>query len=487
MVISQLLKDVHIKYKSPNVYPNIEIEHITENTGDLLNHTCFFCIRGKFFDGHHLIEQLDHNKTSLIIAEEKLDTEIPYIVVDNTRKALALISRNFNNNPTSKLNMVGVTGTDGKTTTSLIIKHLIDTFTSCAYIGTNGLYYKNKRIPTELTTPKPIHLHKYLTDLIKEQVNYVSMEVSSQGLDYYRAEGIEFNIAVFTNISHEHLDHHKTFDNYLNSKMKLFKQLKEDDVAIINFDQEEIAMKIIQNCKAKVFTYGMNKKADFYISNVSSSMYQTKYDLHTPFGNFYDINLNLFGDFNALNSVAALITCYSLGFDFKKAISALNYINSIEGRMQILDERQPFNVIVDFAHTPNSLDKLLNNISPLKRNKMTVVFGSAGDRDKTKRPIMGQVTSKYADKIILTSEDPKTEEPLDIINSIYSGIDDIGKVEIIPDRKIAIEKALSEADLDDFVVITGKGNESSQQFNGYSVEHNDIHIATTFLKRRYHK
>lgn len=484
MIVREVLKDIPILYKSDNYNDLIEVSYISDNTKDIKENSLFICIKGNKFDSHDLIN-LFTIKPKVIIAQRQIETDIPYIIINDTNKLLPLICFNYFRNPSEKLNVIGVTGTDGKTTTSLIIKQLIDNFKECAYIGTNGFSYKKHLLSNNLTTPKPIILNRFFDDLVKNRINYASIEVSSQGLDFNRVDYITFKVAVFTNLSHEHLDHHKTIENYFESKLKLFKMLDEDSYAIINIDEKPYANMIINNTKAKVLTYGKDINADFRINNIKTTLTNTTFDLLTPIGVFKNINLNLFGDYNAYNATAALLSTYALGFSLEKMIPLLSNLKAIDGRMHIVNCGQPFNVIVDFAHTPNALNSLLKNINLLKKNNLTVIFGSAGERDTTKRPLMGETVNKYATNIILTDEDPKSEESLDIIKDILKGIDNPFKVSVIPNRKNAIIKTLDNAKNDDIVVVTGKGNEKIQVFNGYIVDHNDIDIATNFLYEKY--
>ncbi len=483
MLSKDVLRDVKILYKSEQYHDFINIEYLTENTNDIKMNSCFICIKGNKFDGHDLVQDLSI-KPSLIVASKQIETDIPYVIVSNTLTSLPLISGNFFRHPSKSLNLIGITGTDGKTTTALVIKQLIDHFKSCAYIGTNGFLLNQYHQNNPLTTPKPIMLNKYLTQIVGEGIPYATLEVSSQGLDLHRVDHIKFKVAIFTNLTHEHLDYHKTIENYFLSKLRLFQMLDKDSTAIINLDSP-YAKRIIKETKAKVITYGKSVDCDFQIGNINTSFRDTTFDLLTKDQNYQNIHLNLFGDYNVYNSVAALISLHVLGYDINEIIPKLHFLHEIDGRMHSVVAGQPYTVIVDFAHTPNALNSLLTNIDYVKRKNLILVFGCAGERDKSKRPLMGEVANQHASIIILTSEDPKSEDTLDIIHDIYKGINDVFKVSIIPNRKKAIQKALEIANPDDIVVITGKGNENYEIFNGYIVEHNDIKIVENYLNRQY--
>lgn len=483
MLSKDILKDVEIVYKSKNYRDDIKIEYLSENTSDIKENTCFICIKGNKFDSHDLVSSFTI-KPILIIASKQIETDIPYVIISDTSKYLPLFAHRFYNHPSHKLNLIGITGTDGKTTTSLIIKQLLDTIVPCAYIGTNGFILNDFNFENSLTTPKPIMLNKFLHQAVENNIPYTTLEVSSQGIDLHRVDYLKFKVAVFTNLTHEHLDYHKTIENYFLTKLKLFQTLEPSSYAIVNLDSP-YAEQIINNTKAQIITYGKNKDSDFCITNINTTLDETSFTLITKKEIYQDIKLNLFGDYNVYNTVSALATLHALGFNINEFLPKLSKLQEIEGRMHFVNLGQAFNVIVDFAHTPNALNSLLSNISNLISNRIILVFGAAGERDSTKRPLMGEVADKYASVIILTSEDPKSENTLDIINDIAKGIKNIFKVIIIPNRKKAIIKALEMASNNDLVIITGKGNENYEIFNGYKVRHNDIEIVEDYLTKKY--
>lgn len=424
-------------------------------------------------------------KPSLIIANKQLDTTIPYVIVYNTKSILSRIAHNYYKKPSHKLEIIATTGTDGKTTTSTIIQSLFNLYTECAYIGTNGFKTKYYEIPTLFTTPKPTYLHKYLLRCLNDKIPFVSLEASSQGINEHRLDDVRITSAVFTNLTHEHLDYHGTLDSYFNCKLQVFKRLPETGFAIINLDQEEYANKIMSETKAKIITYGTHPKAMFRFETIKTSFEQTTFTLVTPNKTYKNVKMNLFGDYNVYNVVAALAVIYAYGFDLDLAVKKLRALDPIEGRMVMIDTYEGFKVIIDFAHTPNALQSLLSNIRRVNPNgRLILVFGSAGERDPTKRPFMGQIADKWCDKLFITNEDPKSEDPIDIIEDIYEGIQNPFKTEIILDRKEAIKKAIHFADPNDIVVITGKGNENIQQFKDYNITHNDIAISMETLNLR---
>lgn len=422
---------------------------------------------------------------SLIISNRQLETSLPYVIVYNTKAVLSRISHNFYRKPSQLLEIIATTGTDGKTTTATIIKSLIDLYSECSYIGTNGFQTDYYSLPTTFTTPKPIYLHKYLRRCVKDNIPFVSLEASSQGINEHRLDDVNVSRAVFTNLTHEHLDYHGSLEEYFNCKLQLFKRLPETGYAIVNMDQGEYSKKILANTKANIITYGKHPDAMFRFEKIKTSFEQTEFTLITPEKTYKHVKMNLFGDYNVYNVVAALSVIYSYGLDLDLAIAKLRQLEPIEGRMVMIDTYEGFKVIVDFAHTPNALKSLLSNIRIVNgKGRLILVFGSAGERDASKRPLMGRIADQYCDKIFITNEDPKKEDPIDIIEHIYSGIKDPFKTEIILDRKEAIKRAIQYAEMNDIVVITGKGNETVQQFKDYKIEHNDITVSMESLNFR---
>lgn len=425
-------------------------------------------------------------KPSLIIANKQLETDIPYIIVFDTKAVLSQIAHNFFKKPSQQLNIIATTGTDGKTTTAYVLKQLLDLYQEAAYIGTNGFITNYYILPTTLTTPKPITLHRYLRRCVNDGIGYVALEASSQGLAEKRLNDVEISRAIFTNLTHEHLDYHQTMEQYFHSKLTLFQKLKPQHFAIVNLDEREYAEQIIAHTKAQVITYGRDPEALFHISEIKTSLYQTTFSLKTPNQTYHNIHLNLFGDYNVYNVVACLAVLYSYGFDLTPAINHLCRLKPIEGRMKIVKDLPELKIIVDFAHTPNALNALLKNLrESFPNHKLTIVFGSAGERDRLKRPLMGAIVDQYCDKIFLTNEDPKGEEPLAIIHDLYRGIKNPFKTEIILSRKNAIHKALLQAEKDEIILITGKGNENVQVFKNYKLDHNDIQVTLDLLSHTF--
>lgn len=473
-----ILKDlIFCEYETEILGIKTDSRKVTK--GDL-----FVCIKGQKFDNHDVVEEVIQNGAVAIISERTLDVSVPVIVVSDTRKALAQIASRFYNDPKDKIKLIGITGTDGKTTTATIIYQMLKDILNIGYIGTNGVFYKNKHDYYGYTTPEPLELHKIFHEFVQDNINNCVMEVSSQAIDQKRVFDLEYEISIFTNLSHEHLDYHKTMENYFAAKKKLFENTK--GYAILNGD-EEVIDKLKKVTKAKVLTYGINNKSDFWAQDIKLFANKTEFKLVTKEGT-YKITSKLLGIYNVYNLLAAISTIYALGFNLNEIIPLISNIGTIEGRMERIELGQDFTVIVDFAHTPNALSNLLDFIQKIEnKNRIIIVLGAAGERDKEKRPIMGEVVTNKADWVIFTSEDPKSERPEDIINQMISEVKDKNNFEIIIDRSEAIKKGIFMAEPNDVVLITGKGNENTQQIGDEKIAFNDIEEAKRWITEKMGK
>lgn len=399
------------------------------------------------------------------------------------------------NYPSRSINVIGVTGTDGKTTTSTLINHILNyARLDSGMITSNKAQIRDKEYPVgfHVTTPDARLLQKFLSEMVQDNLKYVVLETTSHGLDQNRVAGIEYITSVFTNITKEHLDYHRNYANYVLAKSKLITQTKDDGFAVLNVDDEsyESLLKIVKNKGIKLITYGLKNSADFMARNIKSSFKGSSFTLVSRRDNNLEINLNvpLPGAYNIYNSLAAIGTTKNLGVSFEVIKTALENFKAPQGRWEIL-QTEPFKVIVDFAHTPNALENVLKYANSIKNNgKIIVVFGCAGLRDYYKRPVMGKIAAENADLIVLTAEDPRTEKLEDINNQIEQGILDVNGFKLdknyfkINDRKEAIKFALNNADKNDIVIITGKAHEKSMNLNGKKeIPWDDIMITKEIL------
>lgn len=456
------------------------IKDIKTNTKEINDGDLFVCIKGFNVDRHDYVKEAEKCGAKALVVNHKVDSTLPQIIVDDTNKRLSDIASKFYDYPSTKMNMIGVTGTDGKTSTSTILYELLNEVSKTGYIGTNGVYCDNYRDNSNNTTPTPEHLHRFLNNFYINGCKNVCMEAASEGLAQGRCEGILFDYSIFTNLTHEHLNFHKTMENYMEAKGKLFKQTKKDGYSIINID-DKYADEIRKRCNGKVLYYGENKNADFRFSNVIIKPDYTLFILNYK-NKEYKIKSPLLGKFNVYNMTAALSVLILMGYDIDKFdFSKLK----VDGRMTTINMGQDFSVIVDYAHTPNGYLNLFSLTSTLKSNKTIIVAGSAGERDKTKRPTMGKILVDNADHVIFTYEDPRSENPIDIIRDLTSKVmDKKDKFEIVIDRHLAIKKAIDIANNGDMVLILGKGNETYEALKNGKIYFNDVEEAKEALKDR---
>lgn len=465
MELNKLIEKLDIKDKI-NFNPTLEIKGISYNSNTTKNDEIFVCLRGEHVDGHNFAEDAVKKGAVAIMCETKLELNVPQIIVASTEQSIAPLADTFYESPSKDINLIGVTGTNGKTTVTHLIQRIIEATTGkCALIGTLGykLTSDGEYKEAKHTTPQAPELQRTLT-LIKDDANIenVSMEVSSHALVQNRVGGCQYNCAVFTNLTQDHLDYHVTMDRYFDAKALLFKRLVAGDKAIINID-DNYAERFISTLAGGVnlYTYGIKKDADIKAENIRFSPSGATFDCVTP-NQKYEIKLSMNGMFSVYNVLAALTTAYAYNLDIETAIKALEPLKGVAGRFEIIVE-EPL-VIVDYAHTPDGLKNVLNaarEITP-KDNNLICVFGCGGDRDATKRPKMGAIAEELSDKIIITSDNPRSEDPQQIITDILAGFKSTNNVIVEADRGKALEYIKEIANKNDVVVVAGKGHEDYQ-------------------------
>lgn len=457
---------------------DVEIKDIKTNTKEINDGDLFVCIKGFNVDRHDFVDEAKRKGAKALVVNHKVDSDLPQIIVEDTNKELSSIVRKFYDYPSTKMKMIGVTGTDGKTSTSTIIYQLLNQITKCGYIGTNGVKCPTYEDGSNNTTPTTEHLNRYLNNFYNEKCKCVCMEAGSEGLAQGRCEGIEFDYSIFTNLTHEHLNFHKNMHNYMLAKSILFKQTKKSGTSILNID-DPYSKEIKELCNGKVLYYGKGEKADFRFTNVVINPKFTKFDLMYN-NETYNITSPLLGMFNVYNLAAALSVLILEGYDINKFDLSNLYV---DGRMTDINLGQNFKVIVDYAHTPNGYLNLFELTKTLKSNRTIVVAGSAGERDKEKRPVMGKILVDNASYVIFTYEDPRSEDPKDIIDDLTREVmDKQDKFEIVIDRKEAIQRAIEIAEKGDMVLILGKGNETYETLKDGKIYFNDIEEAKNALQ-----
>jgi UDP-N-acetylmuramoyl-L-alanyl-D-glutamate--2,6-diaminopimelate ligase len=450
----------------------------------------YIALPGTKTDGQNFIPQVIEQQTKVILCETEwlnkatgLNPDVTYLGVPDRRKAFAQISANFYDNPTKNLFMIGVTGTNGKTTSTHLIENILqENGSQTGIMGTLYSRYAGITHIAKFTTPMPDELQKTFKDMADHKVDSVIMEVSSHALEQQRVGAIDFSMAVFTNLTQDHLDYHPTFEAYKEAKAILFNDLlKADGNAVVNIDDPS-AQYFIEQSNAKVITYGLSDKADVYASDIVLKMDGTSFTAHTPAGST-DLQLNLVGKFNVYNALTALACGIALNIPLAICKAALEKSAGIPGRIEIVTPKgHPYTVVVDYAHTPDSLDNVLKTAREFTTNRLISVFGCGGDRDKTKRPIMGGIGSGLSNLSVITSDNPRTEVPETIIEDILQGVANKESVIVEVDRKEAIKKAIELAQPGDTVVIAGKGHEDYQIFKDKTIHFDDREVAREFIK-----
>ncbi len=487
MELTQLLNSLHVIQVTGEVQRR-DVADIVYDSRKVQKNSVFVAIKGYKTDGHKFLQEAINNGAVAVVVEENsaipdeliTHSQIAKILVNNSRIALAELSKGFYKDPTSKLKLVGITGTNGKTTSTFILKNILQSVGhKTGLVGTIANYIGDVKVDSKLTTPESNDLNRFFYDMIEAGCSHAIMEVSSHSLFLNRVYGLDFSVAIFSNITSDHLDFHQTFDEYLNAKKILFDALSSTSFAIINSDDLN-SNKIIKDSKAKIVTYGIADNSDYQIKNINYDLNGTDFTI-TNKNVDYKINTTLIGTFNAYNAASAFAAAHSLGIDASKIVEGIKSSPQVPGRFEVLGEGKK-KVIVDYSHTADSLEKALQAVREIVKNKNQVVtvFGCGGDRDKTKRPVMGKVASDLSDKVFVTSDNPRTENPYEIIKDIIKGISK-NNYEIEESREGAITKAIHSSDDDAVILIAGKGHENYQEINGVRNHFSDQEIALKYL------
>ncbi|MBR1811501.1 MAG: UDP-N-acetylmuramoyl-L-alanyl-D-glutamate--2,6-diaminopimelate ligase [Clostridia bacterium] len=474
MKLSQLLKNVHVK----NEYADREITFITDDSRKVGAGCAFVCIKGKRFDGHDAAAAAVEAGAAAVICEHSFccDGEV---IVEDTRTAFSLMCAAFFGEPSKRLKLIGVTGTNGKTTTTFLIKEIFDALgIKAGLIGTVKNMIGDREEPSALTTPESFALNKLFAEMAEAGCEYCVMEVSSQALAQGRVAGCEFEAAVFSNLTRDHLDYHGTFGAYAAAKALLFTQTKK---AILNLDDPYWKL-MADSCAGTAVTFSARDPADYTASGVKLLHTCVEYDLLNK-NKVPHIKVGIPGGFSVYNSLAAIAALLELGFDETAVIDAIGKVRGVKGRIEVVPTGTDYAVIIDYAHSPDGLKNILTAVRPITVGRILTVFGCGGDRDKTKRPIMGAVAAELSDKIFVTSDNPRTEDPAAIVQDILTGLTDAATpMHVEVDRTEAIRQALSEAQAGDTVVLAGKGHETYQILNTGKIHYDEREIVKGILE-----
>ncbi|MCK8823678.1 UDP-N-acetylmuramoyl-L-alanyl-D-glutamate--2,6-diaminopimelate ligase [Fuchsiella alkaliacetigena] len=467
----------------------VEITGIAYDSRKVEAGEIFVCIDGFTQDGHNYIEEAIENGAQALLVEREIEAPnwIPIIKTADNRLALAVVSAEFYDHPSRKLKVVGVTGTNGKTTTTYLVNSILrEAGYKSGLVGTIENQIGDRNLETERTTPEALDLQSLLAEMVEEGVTHVVMEVSSHALSLKRVNQIDFDIAIFTNITQDHLDFHDSLEEYLAAKRILFAELDDDEekTAIINID-DPYAEDILKSSRPATLTYSIEKDANLKAREITISPTGVDFLAETANGEL-ELDLNLTGLFNVYNTLAALGVGIALGIDSDDIKAGLEKVEGVAGRFEIINEGQDFGVIVDYAHTPDSLENILETAQDFVEGRIILVFGCGGDRDRTKRPLMGQIAMELADFSIITSDNPRSEDPQAIIDDIEVGIKEQGKIAkqdylIIEERRQAIRQGIELAEAQDLVFIVGKGHETYQILKDKTIPFDDRQVAREAL------
>lgn len=486
-VLKQLLSG-NLQYQVLQGDLNMPVKGIAHNSRKVRDGFLFVCIRGFKDDGHNYIDDAYERGARVFLVEKEI-SPLPgstVIKTDNTRQALGKVAASFYDYPSEGLTLIGVTGTNGKTTTTHMVNNILKAAGyKTGLIGTINNEIGGRVLPSTRTTPDSLDLQQLLAQMKKDGVSHVVMEVSSHALELDRVIGCRYRVAVFTNLTQDHLDFHRDLQKYFKAKIKLFKFLLDDTagVAVVNID-DQYGSQILETARKSSIAYGLQEDAELRGEDIRINPGGVSFTARFTGGRI-PLNLKLTGKFNVYNALAATGTALALGIAPEKIKEGLEGLKGVAGRFELVDFGQNFTAIVDFAHTPDGLENILRTARELTTRRIIVVFGCGGDRDRDKRPKMGKIAGELADMTIITSDNPRSEEPLDIIRDIEEGIRQIKDVEylIVPDRKKAIHKGVEIAGQDDILIVVGKGHETYQEIKGKRYPFNDREVIERAIKK----
>lgn len=480
MKLAELLKDIEVRELCAP--PELEISDVAYDSRQAREGGVFVAIRGFESDGHRYIPQAVANGAACVICEEKPSLDVPYVIVEDSRLALAIASKNLFGNPGGEMAIIGVTGTNGKTTTTYLIKHLLEQKkgATVGLIGTNGNMIGSEFLHTERTTPESYELQKLLREMADAGCTHVVMEVSSHSLVLNRVAGLRFAVGIFTNLTQDHLDFHKTMDEYARAKSLLFSMC---DAAVINLDDEWSGF-MLERCKCPALTFSEGERGDLTASGIGLSASGVKFKARYR-GETEDVKLGIPGLFSVYNALGVMGAGLSLGISLHDCADSLASAKGVKGRVEVVPTDGDYTILIDYAHTPDALENVLKSMRRVTKGRLVALFGCGGDRDRTKRPIMGRIAAENADFVVVTSDNPRTEDPKAIIADIVAGMEHTSTpCEVITGRPEAIEWAIEHHEPGDVIVLAGKGHEDYQIVGREKHHMDEREIVADILKKR---
>lgn len=476
MLLSQLLGE--------KIEQDVNVTGVAYDSRSVEKGNVFVCIKGFSTDGHQFAKMAEGKGAAAIIAEDAVDVSVPVIYVENARRTIAKISSAFFDHPSRKFSLIGVTGTNGKTTVTYLIKSILEAAGKrVGVIGTNQNIIGDKVLLTQSTTPttpNALELQKLFCEMVEENAEYVVMEVSSHALALDRVYGCEFDVGVFTNITQDHLDFHKTMEDYLAAKVKLFDMCKK---GVVNVDDAG-GQHIIKKAPCNILTVGIEKTCDIQAKNISICARGSSFDAVMN-GCAYPMELAIPGKFSVYNAVCAMGAAHACGISIQSCQKGLAAARGVMGRVEVVPTDTDYTVIIDYAHTPDGLENIISTIQEFAKGRVITLFGCGGDRDRTKRPVMGEIAGRLSDYVIVTSDNPRTEEPGAIIREIEEGVKQTGcEYTVIENRREAIGYALETAKKDDVIILAGKGQETYQIIGKEKVDFDERVIVHQCLSKK---
>jgi len=477
MKLSQILPNLQLEN------PDLKIESLSFDSRLLQTGGLYFCLEGSSADGHAYAVEAAQNGAIAVVAHRVTDAKIPHILVPDTRAALGIAASRFYNEPAKKLKMIGITGTNGKTTTTYIVQNILQAAgKKVGVIGTTAILIGGRRLEAKLTTPDPIDFHSILATMVEEKIEYVVMEVSAHALALRKMEGVQFDVTAFTNFSRDHLDFFGDMDTYFAAKKQLFTPVLSKQ-CVLNADDEWVRG-LIADCPIPYTTFGCNNPADVFSVNLSMGPDGLTYVLNLK-DDLAEVKFNMPGKFNMYNTLCAAAISGALNIPLKSVVKGIRNVKKVDGRFQIINTSK-CSIVVDFAHTDDGLTNILNTIREFAPKKIITVFGCGGDRDRTKRPVMGRIVSEMSDYCFITSDNPRRENPDSIINDIASGVSKQRQsfMQLVRDRREAIAKAVEFAGDGDVVLVAGKGAENYIEVGSDKIPYNDEEYIMSLIERQ---
>jgi len=474
-----------VKAKPAGKIPDFEIKEIVIDSKKARPGSLFVAIKGASRNGHDFVrEAVKKGAASAVVEKTPRLKGIPYILVEDTKHALAVMASNFYGNPSDKLNIIGITGTNGKTTTAFLSESIFrKAKRKCGVIGTVAYKTGRRFLAAERTTPDALGLNMLLAEMVKSGTDNAVMEVSSHALHQKRVENIKFKTAVFTNLSHEHLDYHGNINQYFLSKSRLFELLRKGGEAVVNAD-DPMARRLAKRIKGRLLSFGIKKNAAVRARKIHSGLGGSRFEIRTEKRKRIRVETPLIGTHNIYNILAAAAACFANGIGEKDIKAGIEAVRRVPGRLESVKCRGGVNLFVDYAHTDNALLNVLGFLSKMKKRKIITVFGAGGERDTAKRPLMGRAVERFSDFFIITNDNPRGEDPEKIARDIEKGLAKGRKnYRVILDRKLAIKNALEKAKKDDIVLLAGKGHEAYQVIGRRKIPFDDKKIARGVLEK----